>query len=66
MANTNRTAIHEYFLQLVRLGIGTSKDAKIFKSVDWGALKALAEVQGLSAVILDGLDKMNTLTLQCQ
>lgn len=54
--NTN---IHELFLQLVRLGIGTSKDAKISKDVDWGALKALADRQGLSAVVLDGINTVH-------
>lgn len=58
--NTNRTNIHESFLQLVKLGIGTSKDAEIPKDIDWEALKALADVQGLSAVVLDGIDKLNT------
>ena len=52
--------LHETFLQLVRLGIGTSKDAKIPKSIDWSQLKALAEEQGLSAIVLDGIDKLNT------
>ena len=60
MANTNRSYIHESFLQLVRLGIGTSKDARIYKDVDWGKLKALADRQGLSAVVLDGIDRLNT------
>ena len=60
MANTNRSDIHESFLQLVRLGIGTSKDARIYKDVDWVKLKALANRQGLSAVVLDGIDRLNT------
>ena len=45
------------FLQLVRLGIGTSKGAKIPNVVNWKALKDLAERQGLSAVVLDGIEK---------
>ena len=52
--------IKETFLQLVRLGIGTSKDAKILNSIDWVQLKALADEQGLTAVVLDGLDKCHT------
>ena len=60
MANTNRSNLHESFLQLIRLGIGTSKDAKIPKDADWKAVKTLADEQGLSAVILDGIDKLNT------
>ena len=60
MANTNRSNLHESFLQLIRLGIGTSKDVKIPKDTDWQAVKTLADEQGLSAVILDGIDKLNT------
>lgn len=47
---------HEVFLQLVRLGIGASKDAKIHNDVDWVHLKAFADAQGLSAVVLDALN----------
>lgn len=56
--NTNRTDIHKAFLQLVRIGIGTSKDAKIPHEIDWPAVKDLAEKQGLSAVVLDGIEKL--------
>lgn len=45
---------------MVRLGIGTSKDAKISNDVNWVALKVLADKQGVSAVVLDGIDKLNT------
>ena len=48
---------HEILLNIVRVGIGTSKDAKIPYDVDWAALKALADVQGLTAVVLDGLNE---------
>mgnify|MGYP002621783925 CR=1 FL=1 len=44
------------FLRLVRLGIGTSKDAIILKEIDWVQLKAFADAQGLSAVVLDGIE----------
>lgn len=54
------TNLHELFIQLVRVGIGTSKDAKIPNEVDWVQLKALADSQGLSAVVLDGMDMLNT------
>lgn len=60
MANKNRFNLHESFLQLVRLGIGTSKCAKIPKDVDWYALKDLADKQGLSAVVLDALNTDGT------
>lgn len=49
---------HESFLQLVRLGIGVSGDTTITKDVDWEALKALVDEQGLSGVILDGIEKL--------
>lgn len=48
--------LKESFLSLVRLGIGHSIYSPV-TSVDWYALKALAEKHGLSAVLLDGIDK---------
>ena len=51
-------SIYKSFLQLVRLGIGTSKNAKISNDIDWAALKALADKQGLTAVILDGVNEV--------
>ncbi len=57
--------LHESFLQLIRLGIGTGtvngSRLTVHGSDDWQALKALADEQGLSAVILDALntDGMN-------
>jgi len=55
------TDLHESFLRLIRLGIGTSKDTKISNNgIDWQALKILANMQGLTAVVLDGIDKLNT------
>ena len=57
--------LHESFLQLVRLGIGTGtvngSRLTVHGSDDWQALKTLADEQGLSAVILDALntDGMN-------
>lgn len=56
MANANRSNLYESFLQLVRLGIGTSKNVKISNRIDWVRLKTLADEQGLSAVILDALN----------
>lgn len=47
---------YELFLNIVRIGIG--HDAySIRKALDWNFVKALADEQGLSAVVLDGLDK---------
>lgn len=50
--------LHDSFLQLVRLGIGTSKGVSVPKDLDWPQLKKLADNQGLSAVLLDGIDKL--------
>lgn len=54
----NYNALHKTFLQVVRLGIGTSNDAKVPDDVDWVQLKALADVQRLSAVVFDGLNQV--------
>ena len=51
-------SIYKSFLQLVRLGIGTSKDAKISNNIDWATMKTLANKQGLTAVILDGVNEI--------
>ena len=45
------------FLSLVRLGIGHYSEA-LPSNVDWDELKALAERQGLSAVVLDGIERL--------
>lgn len=45
-------------LQLVRLGIGTSKDAKISKDIDWESVEALAEKQGVLGVVYDGIIRL--------
>lgn len=51
----------DIFLSLVRLGIGhqpaSSFKPKVSSELDWVALKTLAEKQGLSAVVLDGLNE---------
>lgn len=56
----SQNTIYTTFLQLIKLGIGTSKDAKISNDVDWDLLKALADVHGLTAVVLDGVSVLNT------
>lgn len=45
----------DVLLQLVRLGIGTSKVAKISKDIDWEVVEALAEKQGTLGVVYDGI-----------
>lgn len=47
--------LQESFISLVRLGIGLN-DSFPTRAVDWTAMKALAEEQGLSAVVLDGIE----------
>lgn len=47
--------LQESFISLVRLGIGLN-DSSPKRVVDWTAMKALAEEQGLSAVVLDGIE----------
>ena len=54
----NFNSLYISFLQLIRLGIGTSKDVKIANNIDWFAIKALADAQGLTAVVLDGLNEV--------
>ena len=45
------------FLTLVQLGIGHSSDAQP-KAVDWATIQDLANKQGLSAVVIDGIEKL--------
>lgn len=45
------------FLDLVRLGIGHLANIND-ESIDWDTIRALAEEQGLSAIILDGVEKL--------
>ena len=54
--NTIHSDIHETFLQLVRLGIGTANSANIPNDTNWQSLKALADRQGLTAIVLDGIE----------
>lgn len=55
--------LRECFLRLVQLGIGQGNaddnpnlDPGVFSCVDWEEVKALAEMQGLSAVVADGIE----------
>lgn len=48
------------FLTLLSLGIGKSRDTKIANEIDWIQLKANADLQGLSAIVLDALNKDGT------
>ncbi len=50
------------FLSLVRFGIGhqlvSSLTFQVSSEVEWGALKALADQHGLSAIVLDGINEV--------
>lgn len=50
-------SVEETFFSLVRLGVGHRAD-KIAKALDWHSLKDLAVRQGLSAVVLDGIERI--------
>ena len=56
--DTKRSDIYESFLQLVRLGIGTANSANIPNNTDWLALKDLADKQGLTSIVLDGIESL--------
>jgi len=59
------TNLHDFLLQLIRQGIGhgpvNGSEFTVRGSIDWVALKALAERQGLTAVVLDGIDRVQDL-----
>lgn len=54
--------IQETFIQLVRLGTGFTDPSMVSEFItddeDWEVVKALAEMQGLSGVVLDGIEKL--------
>ena len=49
--------LHNNFIQLVRLGIGHIANSTT-SAIQWIELQALANKQGLAAVVLDGIEKM--------
>ena len=46
------------FLDFIRVGIGTSRGARVLRNIDWSLLKALADRHGLAALVLDGLNSL--------
>ncbi len=46
------------FFSLLRMGIGKSRDTNIPAHIDWSEIKEMADKQGLSAVVLDGLNEV--------
>lgn len=63
-ADNNKQA----FIDLVRLGLGTAlnhdSSFKFQDSIDWLVVKEIAEQQGLSAVVLDGIEGLKSLNVQ--
>ncbi len=51
-------SIKESFLFLVRAGLGFSESYSP-NTTDWQSIKAIADVQGLSAVVLDGINLLS-------
>lgn len=51
--------LQDTFLTLVRWGIGHShSESNLPKDIDWSTIQALAAKQGLSAIVIDGLEKV--------
>lgn len=50
--------VKEFFLSLIKLGIGNAEVIPVPKQIDWNALEDLAAKQGLSAVLVDGIEKL--------
>lgn len=46
---------YDIFLKLVRLGLGIGETISLPPNIDWSQIKALAERQGLSSIVLDGI-----------
>lgn len=46
---------YDIFLKLVRLGLGIGETISLPSNIDWMQIKALAERQGLSSILLDGI-----------
>ncbi len=53
----------EALLKLIRLGLGHS-DVLENEIIEWPAIKVLAEKQGLTAVVLDGIERFKSLNVQ--
>lgn len=49
---------HNDLIKLIRLGIGHKDVSNYTDSVDWQAIKALADKQGLTAVVVDGIEQL--------
>lgn len=52
------TELKESFISFVRLGIGKASEIQVPEQLDWEALQALANEQGLAAIVVDGLERL--------
>lgn len=52
------TDLKETFFSLVRLGIGNASVVQMPEQIDWNELEDLAAKQGLSAAMVDGIEKL--------
>lgn len=50
--------LHNDLIKLIRLGIGHKDVSNYTDSVDWQAIKNLADKQGLTAVVVDGIEQL--------
>lgn len=50
-------ALKNFFLALVRLGIG-HEGVAVQEQIDWNAIDSLAAAQGLSAILVDGIERI--------
>ena len=50
--------MRDLLLKLIRLGLGTTDHIVLPAEIDWRALYTLAEQQGLSAIVLDGVSEV--------
>ena len=52
------SVLEDSFLQLIRLGIGTAGRTNLQSSINWDTIETIAEKQGLSAIVVDGIEKL--------
>lgn len=48
----------EAILSIIRLGVGDTKQVTIPENIDWDSMEALANKQGLSAILVDGVERL--------
>lgn len=48
----------DYFLSLIKLGIGNASNVKISEIIDWSSIEELATKHGLKAIVIDSVEKL--------